>query len=400
MTEESWDLVVVGAGPAGASAALGALGENPSLRVLLLDRDDFPRDKCCGDGIAPHVFDALAVVGVTDLHVGWAPVSTLEMACRQSVVRRPMARPARVIPREVFDARLVAEAVEAGAVLRRHRARGLQRLDDRLVLDEHLSARVVVGADGAHSVVRRWLGHPEPRRRALALRGYAPTPDARQGLQVIRHGERRQPAYAWAFDRGDGLSNVGYGELLPRSAAGATAPTRDLLLAQLETLLPGASEGGTSWRGHHLPLTGWRLRPHSGPVVLVGDAAALVNPLSGEGIFYAVTTGIQAGRAAARALRVDRPDSTGWRYAAAVRPLLGSHLRHTWTASRLTSFPAVVESGVRAAAHDQGSFDDLVELGLGDGRITPRLATRLVSSFARPARHRSPAPEEGAACPS
>ena len=60
---EGWDLVVVGAGPAGSSAALGALTADPTLRVLLLDRSDFPRDKSCGDGIAPHVVDALASVG-------------------------------------------------------------------------------------------------------------------------------------------------------------------------------------------------------------------------------------------------------------------------------------------------------------------------------------------------
>ena len=85
------------------------------------------------------------------------------MACRESVVRRPMARPAWVIPRAVFDARLVAEAVDAGAVLRRHRVRSLERLDDRVVVDERLSARVVVGADGAHSVrptLRSDTGNP------------------------------------------------------------------------------------------------------------------------------------------------------------------------------------------------------------------------------------------------
>jgi flavin-dependent dehydrogenase len=217
---------------------------------------------------------------------------------------------------------------------------------------------------------------------------------------VIRHGERRQPAYAWAFDRGDGWSNVGYGELLPRAGTGTAPPSRELLLAQLEALLPGAAVDGTSWRGHHLPLTGWRVRPAPGPVVLTGDAAALVNPLSGEGIFYAVTTGIQAGRAAAQALRTDSPLSTGTRYAASLRPLLGSHLRHTWAASRLTSFPAVVESGVRAAARDQDSFDALVELGLGDGRITARLAAQLTSALVSPTRRPSRTPTEGAPCPS
>src|SRR4051794_26654483 len=56
-SDDIWDVVVVGAGPAGSSAALSALDERPDARVLLLDRSDFPRDKSCGDGVAPHVFD-------------------------------------------------------------------------------------------------------------------------------------------------------------------------------------------------------------------------------------------------------------------------------------------------------------------------------------------------------
>ncbi|MGC3004654.1 NAD(P)/FAD-dependent oxidoreductase, partial [Streptomyces sp. G35A] len=62
-----WDLAVIGAGPAGAAAALGALRADASLRVALLDRADFPRDKACGDGVAPHVLDLLAEAGVTGL---------------------------------------------------------------------------------------------------------------------------------------------------------------------------------------------------------------------------------------------------------------------------------------------------------------------------------------------
>src|SRR4051794_18657852 len=118
---DTWDLVVVGAGPAGAATALGALVESPGLRVLLLDRADFPRDKCCGDGIAPHVVDVLRSVGVDDVVDGWTPLEHLELSREEQSVTGRLARPVWVIPREVFDARLVDHAVAAGAVLRRHR---------------------------------------------------------------------------------------------------------------------------------------------------------------------------------------------------------------------------------------------------------------------------------------
>ena len=282
---ESWDLVIVGAGPAGASAALSALHEDPALRVLLLDRSDFPRDKSCGDGIAPHCFAALASIGVTDVEEGWTPLTRLELARGELSVERPMARPVYVIPREVFDARLVERAVDRGAVFRRERIVSIEKVPYGIILNGTIPARIVVGADGAHSVLRAHLGLPSGRR-ALAIRGYGPTPPARRGTQVIRYGDRRQPAYAWAFDRGDGLSNVGYGELLPTD--GAAPPSRALLLDQLEELLPGSVVEGMHWRGHHLPLSGWRWHQPEGRVLLAGDAAGLINPMTGEGIYLSL----------------------------------------------------------------------------------------------------------------
>ncbi len=351
MIEQTWDLVVVGAGPAGASTALGALAEDPSLRVLLLDRADFPRDKSCGDGIAPHVFDALRTVGVDDAADGWTPLRRLRLDRGESSVERDLARPVWVIPRRVFDARLVEHATAAGAVLVRHRVRS-----------------VVAAAAGR-----------APGRRALALRGYAPTAPGRRARQVIVYGSRRQPSYAWSFDRGDGLANVGYGELLGDAA---DPPSREVLLQQLEELLPGTVEHGTDWRGHHLPLSGWRWHQPDGPVLLVGDAAGLVNPMTGEGIYYAVATGISAGRAAARALGSDNPGAAGGLHRTAVRRLLARHLHSTSVAARLSTSPTVVEAGIRAAARDQRVFDDLVEIGLGRGTITPRLAAGLVGRLA------------------
>ncbi|MEV0286400.1 NAD(P)/FAD-dependent oxidoreductase [Kribbella sp. NPDC050820] len=368
-----WDLVVVGAGPAGASAALGALAVDPGLSVLLLDRHEFPRDKACGDGIAPHVFDLLAEVGVTGIVDDWTPVRRFTLTRGPVGVDRDMARPNWVVPRTVFDQRLAEAAQAAGADLIRRRVRGIRVAKDFITVDGELEARFVVGADGAHSVVRRDLGVP-PGPVALAIRGYAPTPPERAASQVIAYGPGRQPSYAWSFDRGDGWSNVGYGEQL---TASRPRPTRADLLAHLEELLPGATDGGKSWWGHHLPLSSWFWRPQSGPVMLAGDAAGLINPMTGEGIYYAVATGLLAGRAVAEALH-DNSTDAGTSYRRQTRRLLAKHLRHTALTAQLTRSARVLDAGIRAAANDQAIFDDLVELGLADGLITGRLLRSLV----------------------
>ncbi len=395
----AWDLAIVGAGPAGAATAIGALGADPSLRVALLDRSAFPRDKACGDGIAAQAIDLLVEAGLTSVVGDRTAVRRLRL-CRGTLgVDRQMARSTWVIPRAEFDMRLVTAAREAGAVLVRDRVRRLHR-GATVRLDDRHEAHVVVGADGAHSVVRRSLGLA-PGPMAVALRGYAPTPPARAGAQVIVFDTTRQPAYAWSFDRGDGLSNVGYGVLPGRGSPGLT---KAHLLGRLDALLPGATAGGIDWKGLQLPLSTGPWRPLPGPVLLAGDAAGLVNPMTGEGIYYAVATGLAAGRAAAEALAASDPGSAGSRHAAAVRPLLDTHLRHVRLAGRLCRHGAVVDAGLRAAVADQAAFDGLVELGLARGRITltvaAGLARQLVASPGRRLTPTTPPDEETASCES
>ena len=365
-----WDLIVVGAGPAGTSTALSALHADPRLRVLLLDRADFPRDKSCGDGIAPHVFDRLSRIGVSGVEDGWTPLTRLELARGSSSVARTMARPVYVIPREVFDARLVERAVAAGAALRpapgrrgpSHRPGGRAR---RAVPRPGRGRR----RRRAQRPPRSTSGMPDGRR-ALAIRGYAPTPPDRQGTQVIRYGDRRQPSYAWAFDRGDGLSNVGYGELLPDDRTD-DPPNRALLLDQLDRLLPGSVEAGDQWKAHHLPLSTWRWDQPDGPVLLAGDAAGLINPMTGEGIYYAVATGIAAGRAAAQAYRADNPARAGELHRRAVRAAAGPAPQ-----AHLGRGPAVRERDRRRGRHPGGPAGrpDLRRAGRARPRRRPHLA--------------------------
>jgi geranylgeranyl reductase family protein len=356
MSGARYDVAVVGAGPAGSAAALAACRAGAS--VLLLDRADFPRDKPCGDGIAADAVDVLAGLGVTGVTDGYQPVVNLRLVGPGgSQVSRPLPRPAYTIPRRVFDARLVEAAVAAGAELRKHTVRAID--DDVL-----RSAGVVVGADGAGSVVRRALGHPvnPDGHLAIAIRGYAPSTNAEQ---LIVTTSARWPAYAWSFPIGDGTANVGYGEVL----RGAPL-SRAYLLDRLAELMPGSS--AHSLRAHHLPLSTRRPPPGHGRVLLAGDALSLINPFTGEGIFYAVLSGALAGTAAAAG-----PQQAAAHYTRALNRRLGRHLRHSGLATRLTQRPRVVDAAVRAAGRDQAVFDRMVDLGLGDGIFDLRTIGRI-----------------------
>jgi flavin-dependent dehydrogenase len=217
-----------------------------------------------------------------------------------------------------------------------------------------------VAADGAESVVRRALGirGPRPDSVAIAIRGYAPEPPGTAGVQVVTTTARRWPAYAWSFPLGDGRANVGYGELVSGGA------TRAGLVEGLHRLLPGVAPEGL--RAHRLPLSTGRPRLPDGRVLLTGDAAGLINPLTGEGIFYAVVSGALAGAAAYHGA------DAGAAYRRALEARLGRTLRHLTVASHLSRAPLVMDAAVRAAGSRQAVFDEVVRLGLADGRLTTR----------------------------
>jgi menaquinone-9 beta-reductase len=375
-----WDLIICGAGPAGAAAALEARRLRPGASVLLVDKAAFPRDKACGDGLGPHAVDELAALGAAGVLDGYPPIRGLRLRSPRGMeVAGDPARPNHVVPRSVLDARLVEAAEAAGAELRRHSVRRLEQHDGLVALDGELAARVVIGADGANSTVRRLLGAPGNPDRALAIavRGYAPAPPGRPE-QLIAWVAEGWPAYVWSFPTGTGVANVGYGLLRSRFHG-----DRAGLHQRLRDLLPEADPDPASLRAHHLPFSSFRPPPGRGRVLLAGDAASLVNPLSGEGIYYALASGRLAARAALTATRDP---------VAAYRRLLarafGRHLRHASVLARAIHAPALAEAGLGAAAGSPAMFDALVELGLGQARITPRLLAALPGGLLRANRAR------------
>lgn len=365
------DVAVVGAGPAGSAAALALRQRRPDWDVVLVDRAPPGRDKVCGDGIGPEALPWLTAIGQQGLFLP-AEVATrfrLVAAGAASVAGTPPAV-GYVVPRATFDARLLTAARLAGTHFIQGRLVALSQEDDGVVLILHdgtaMRARYVVGADGANSAVRRLLGVPSNagRHLAVAVRGYVDRADAVDDLLVV-WDRTAMLAYAWAFPTADGRVNVGYGRALraaPSGRARLAARARELLARAA----PQLDLREAAFRGGRLPLSSWRPAAAHGRVLLSGDAASMINPLSGEGICYALASGVLAGQAL---LATGLGPAAGMRYDAALREAFSAHDRQVRLAYRLLR-PCVVTASVRAAAKDPLLFDRLLGLAIGSGTLS------------------------------
>lgn len=359
MSIDRFDVLIVGAGPAGSAAALSAFSARPGARVGIVDRATFPRDKVCGDGLTPVAVSALKQLGVADILTSQTPV-------RQWRVTGPMGHhftaplepPAYVLPRRVLDAHLVTAAISRGAELIHARVTDIELQGEHTVINGRLVARCLVGADGANSVVRARLGvsrHPA-RHTGVALRGYADAAPGEGLLDVRFVPGRLWPAYAWMFTAGDGRANVGVGTF------GSTTRTdRRELNDMLTGLFPEVDLDGDSVAGHRLPLSSGGAQLTTGQALLAGDAAGLVDPLTGEGVHTALLSGLLAGRAA-----VADPQTAPAAYRDMVGALLGRRLRRLRIAARVVRQPRTVEAVVAAAERHSQLARSATSLALGE----------------------------------
>lgn len=363
MVTETVDLVVVGAGPAGAAAALAARRCAPRATVVLLDRADFPRDKACGDGIAGHAVAALADLGATDVVDGYRPLGSIRIrGPHGGTAAGSTSWPNWVVPRAVFDARIVAAAQAAGVDRRVHRVRRVVDTGMAVEIDGVLRARAVIAADGVNSPIRRSLGIPRNsgRHLAIAARGYVDVDpdDAEQYIELVAGVD--WPAYWWRFPVGDGTANVGFGLYREQLTGGARQ-----LFGRLGEL--SGHRQVRALRAHHLAMSTHRPEPGRGRVLLAGDAASLINPLSGEGIYYAVVSGRLAAEAV---LASDGTGPPAARYAAALDDWLGRHFATTDAVARAFASPTLVDAAVAAAGRTPARIDELGGLALGRGTVS------------------------------
>ena len=327
------DVIVVGAGP-GGSATAHRLAQS-GLDVLLLEKTGFPREKVCGDGLTPRAVKSLVDLGIdTSEDNGFIRNRGLRIIGGGMRLELPWPDLASypdyglVRPRLDFDELLARSAQEAGARLQEHTAVTGPVLDetDRVVgvtakvgpdkVETTFRAPLVVAADGSSARLALSLGiqKRDDRPMGVAVRRYFESPrhddDMLESWLELR-GEDGSllPGYGWVFGVGDGTSNVGLGILNTTNAWQKTDYKE--LLARWTSAMPGEwqfdEEHATGpVRGGALPM-GFNRSPHySRGVLLVGDAGGAVNPFNGEGIAYAMESGLLAAEVAAQAL--SRPD--------------------------------------------------------------------------------------------
>ena len=288
---ERFDVIVVGAGPAGAATAIRLARGGAS--VLLADRARFPRDKPCGGGLTGRA--------VRELPVDVAPVVEdvvhtfdVRLAYRKRFERRSEAPLVLMTRRRRLDAFLAEQAEAAGAVFRDGvTVEGLTVGPDGVTVrvgGTLVHGRVLVGADGVNGRIARDAGLAGGILYGIALEGNGPLPEKQRGRATIELGVV-PGGYGWVFPK-DGHANYG---------VGGWAAEGPRLRAHLERLC--AEHGVEAARlrdvqGRRLPIRRSSAAAR-GPVLLVGDAAGLVDPLSGDGIYEALVSARLAAEAVA-----------------------------------------------------------------------------------------------------
>jgi geranylgeranyl reductase family protein len=397
-----YDVLVVGGGPAGAT--MGWALARRGVRVAVLERARFPREKVCGDFVEPRglqLLDAMACLPALE-KTPRLPITHVAMFLGSECAYRggipfyggspDLPAHGYIVPRDELDTELLSAAKRAGAIVFEDTAAmAVERREGRIVVAARqggqpvtLHSKIVVGADGAHSIVARHAGllREDPRYVAVSQRAYIDGVSLDTGEATFFFDRDLFPGYGWMFPMPGGRANAGVGVLAEaRSRWGLAVP--QLFQAFLEKLR-AAHPGCVKARLASKPIGGIvRTYGCAGPNhfdggVLVGDAGCFVDPMTGEGITPAMESALLAAPVVAGAAGEGRADARSLApYEAAFRrhfdpsmrylDFCAAVMRNRWLADY---WIAAVTRGCRHAAEDR-EFARVAGAGFGGLDVQP-----------------------------
>lgn len=324
MEQYIYDVTIIGAGPAGTACAIGLA--HKGLRVALVDKSVFPRDKTCGDALNIDVANQLALMdsnlaqAFAVLNNKVASYGIKVFGAKGDSFAIPLYHKGQkscgyVIPRLDFD-NFLFQYAKSQAHVHCFEGHTVQQItvDDAGVLiqagDKQWLSKMVVGADGAHSIVAKALaGHTVDKKHySGGLRQYyqGVTGFHADNLIELHFFKSIAPGYFWIFPLPDGRANVGIGvqsrwvsrkKLNLRQQLQQLIDTEPLLQERFRNAKPLET-----MKGFGLPLGGKKRRLSGNRFLLVGDAASLIDPFSGEGVGNAIRSGRIAAAHIAKAV--------------------------------------------------------------------------------------------------
>ncbi|MCA6121349.1 NAD(P)/FAD-dependent oxidoreductase [Bradyrhizobium sp. WSM 1704] len=328
-----YDVIVVGGGPAGSTIAWSLARRG--VRVAIVERANFPREKVCGDFVEPAGLRILQAMGIREAleAATSSPITSTRIYLGPRLGFRgaiPYYQPEHgllphgsIIPRHVLDHRLLEQAEQASAkVYAGCAARGIRREDGLIHVDVHsadvnltLRSRLIVGADGAESIVARSFNLEMADRAhiSIAQRAYIEGVEVQEGEATVWFDEDIAPGYGWMFPMSGGRANVGVGILSEschrqgHSVPGAFAAT----IERLKIRHPGCARVKLISKpiGGVVKMYGGAGSNYFDGGVLIGDAGAFADPMTGEGITQGMESALIASSTLLKALELGRSDA-------------------------------------------------------------------------------------------